>query len=105
MNFLIIELILYLNKKKKFYASIYNYKILIKESIDKYNKLIEDNGVEEMIKNPLESKTKNICDKYESDYRNLKITFGINVNVDANLMDIEDDNIFNFHEKAFFFMV
>ena len=78
---------------------------LIKESIDKCNKLIEDNGVEEMIKNLLESKTKNICDKYESDYRNLKITFGINVNVDANLMDIEDDNIFNFHEKAFFFMV
>lgn len=71
--------------------------------MDKYKKLVEDNQIEEVIKNPLETKTKNICNKYALEYLNLKNNLGINVNDDGYLMDIEEDNNFIFHEQAFFY--
>lgn len=63
---------LFNRKKTKLYFSIYNYKILINESLDKYHKLVEVNGSDEIIFNPFKTKAKNIYDKFELDYKNLK---------------------------------
>ena len=61
---------LFNNKKAKIYSSVYNYKILIKESLDKYHKLVENNGAEEISIDPFDSKVKNVCEKFALDYQN-----------------------------------
>ena len=89
---LIIEQIIIpnlLNKKAKFYSSVYNYKLLIKESLDKYHKLVENNGAEEIIIDPFDSKAKNVCEKFALDYQNLKSQLYFNVDAKIYSMDID----------------
>ena len=77
------------NKKAKIQSSVYNYKILIKESLDKYHELVENNGAEEIIIDPFDSKAKKVCEKFALDYQNLKSQLNFNAEDNIYSMDID----------------
>ena len=61
------------NHKRPFiYHALYEYRNLIKESLDNYNLNIMNNGKQEIINDPIRNAVKNILDKYEEDYLKLR---------------------------------
>ena len=64
---------------------------------------MEENGTDEIIINPFETKAKNICEKFDLDYKQLKLQYNLNANDNIYTMKIEDDNndILEFQFKAY----
>ena len=54
---------------------------------------MEENVADEIIINPFETKAKNICEKYNLYYKQLKLQYNINANDNIYTMEIEDGNI------------
>ena len=60
------------NKKPFLYHALFEYRVLINESYEHYQENIINHGAEEVNKDPLRSKIKNILDKYDMDYIKLR---------------------------------
>ena len=77
------------HKRPFIYHALYEYRNMIKESLDNYTQNIMNHGIQEIIKDPLRNSIKNILDKYEEDYLKLRRD---NENQD---MDIESEVYFD----------
>jgi len=73
------------HKRPFIYHALYEYRNMIKDSLDNYTQNIMNHGIQEVIKDPLRNAIKNILDKYEEDYHKLRRD---NENQD---MDIESE--------------
>ena len=73
------------------YHALYEYRILIKESYDNYIDNMAKYGSQIVQKDPLRNEVKNILDKFENDYVNLrKDNENINIDLDIHVNYDED---------------
>ena len=56
------------NKQPLFYNALYEFRILIKESLDSYDNQIKIHGSQQILREPLINSLKNFIDKYELDF-------------------------------------
>ena len=81
------------NKRPRLYNALYEFRILIKESLDSYDNQVKIHGSQQILRESLINTLKNFIDKYELDYQLFRNQYDDN-DINGEDIDIEDDNEF-----------
>ena len=87
------------NKRPFLYLALYEYRILIKESYDNYIDNMAKHGSQIVQKNPLRNEVKNILDKFDNDYINLRKD-NENINDDMDIsVNYDEDGLYELYSR------
>ena len=90
------------NKKPFLNHALYEYRVLINESYDHYQENIANHGAEEINKDPLRNKIKNIFDIYGMDYNQLRLdNEGDDINMDSDVY-YDDKGFYEMYARHWF---
>ena len=87
------------NKRPFLYHALYEYRILIKESYDNYIDNMAKHSSQIVQKDPLRNEVKNILDKFDNDYINLRKD-NENINDDMDIdVNYDEDGLYELYSR------